>query len=91
MGDGVPQVGQGLQRDQGLLGGQAAEPAEQELDELPDASHEVGVIEWIDYRNTAELSILPPIGPALAALADPYAAVTDTALDAVTDANYTWV
>lgn len=65
--------------------------AEQELDELPDGSHEVGVIEWIDYRNTAELPIFPPIGPALAALADPHAAVTDTALDAVTDANYTWV
>lgn len=65
--------------------------AAQELDELPDGSHEVGVIEWIDYRNTAELPIFPPIGPALAALADPHAAVTDTALDAVTDANYTWV
>lgn len=44
--------------------------AEQELDELPDASHEVGVIEWIDYRKTAELPIFPPIGPALA---DPHA------------------
>ncbi|WP_242537571.1 NUDIX hydrolase [Streptomyces sp. BRB081] len=39
--------------------------AEQELDELPDGSHEVGVTEWIDYRKTAELSIFPPIGPAL--------------------------
>ncbi|QDY81444.1 NUDIX hydrolase [Streptomyces qinzhouensis] len=29
--------------------------AEQELDELPDGSHEAGVIEWIDYRRTAEL------------------------------------
>ncbi|MFD9271265.1 NUDIX domain-containing protein [Streptomyces goshikiensis] len=65
--------------------------AEQELDELPDGSHEVGVIEWIDYRKTAELPIFPPIGPALAALADPHAAVTDAALDAVTDENYTWV
>ncbi|MFD8637971.1 NUDIX domain-containing protein [Streptomyces sp. NPDC059533] len=65
--------------------------AEQELDELPDGSHEVGVIEWIDYRKTAELPIFPPIGPALAALTDPRATVTDAALDAVTDANYTWV
>ncbi|MGW6575413.1 hypothetical protein ACWGAN_25085 [Streptomyces sp. NPDC054945] len=62
--------------------------AEQELDELPDGSHEVGVIEWIDYRKTAELPIFPPIGPALA---DPHAPVTNAALDAVTDANYTWV
>ncbi|MYQ46557.1 NUDIX domain-containing protein [Streptomyces sp. SID4985] len=65
--------------------------AEQELDELPDGSHEVGVIEWIDYRKTAELPIFPPIGPALAALADPRAAVANAALDAVTDENYTWV
>ncbi|AZM93610.1 NUDIX domain-containing protein [Streptomyces sp. W1SF4] len=65
--------------------------AEQERDELPDGSFEVGVIEWIDYRKAAELPIFPPIGPALAALASPRAAVTDAALDAVTDANYTWV
>ncbi|MFD4172416.1 NUDIX domain-containing protein [Streptomyces anulatus] len=65
--------------------------AEQELDELPDGSHEAGVIEWIDYRKTAELSIFPPIGPALAALAGPRAAVTDAALEAVTDENYIWV
>ncbi|MGW0365879.1 NUDIX domain-containing protein [Streptomyces sp. NPDC002990] len=62
--------------------------AEQELDEFPDGSHEVGVIEWIDYRKTAELHIFPPIGPALA---DPRAAVTSAALAAVTDANYAWV
>ncbi|MDH6222471.1 hypothetical protein [Streptomyces pseudovenezuelae] len=65
--------------------------AEQELDELPDGSHEVGVIEWANYRKAAELAIFPPIGPALAALADPRAAVTNAALDAVTDKNYTWV
>ncbi|RPK88546.1 hypothetical protein EES47_13960 [Streptomyces sp. ADI98-12] len=65
--------------------------AEQELDELPDGSHEVGVTEWIDYCKTAELSIFPPIGPALAALAIPRAVVTDAALEAVTDENYTWV
>ncbi|MFJ7787075.1 hypothetical protein ACIQY8_31220 [Streptomyces albidoflavus] len=47
--------------------------------------------EWIDYRKTAELSILPPIGPALATLATPRAVITDAALEAVTDENYTWV
>ncbi|MFD9515883.1 NUDIX domain-containing protein [Streptomyces sp. NPDC059979] len=65
--------------------------AEQELDELPDGRHEVGVIEWIDYRETAELPIFPPIGPALAALADPRASVAGAALNAVTDENYIWV
>ncbi|GGN45207.1 NUDIX domain-containing protein [Streptomyces fuscichromogenes] len=65
--------------------------AEQELDELPDGSHEVGVIEWIDYRKTADLPVFPPIGPALAALADPRTSVPDAALAAVTDENYTWV
>ncbi len=65
--------------------------AEVELDELPDGSHEVGVIEWIDYRTAAGLPIFPPVGPALAALSDPRAAVTDAALEAVTDDNYTWV
>ncbi|MER7178556.1 hypothetical protein ABT404_03540 [Streptomyces hyaluromycini] len=65
--------------------------AEQELDELPDGSHEIGMIEWVDYRKAAGLPIFPPIGPALAALADPRAPVTNTALPAVTDANYTWV
>ena len=65
--------------------------AEQELDELPDGSHEIGVIEWIDYRTTAGLPLFPPIGPALAALPDPRATVGDAALDAVTDDNYTWL
>lgn len=65
--------------------------AEYELDELPDGGHEVGVIEWIDYRETAGLPIFPPIGPALAALDHPRATVADAALDAVTDENYTWV
>ncbi|MFJ9822808.1 NUDIX hydrolase [Streptomyces sp. NPDC101160] len=65
--------------------------AETEQDELPDGSHEAGVIEWIDYRTTVELPIFPPIGPALAALPDPRAAVAEVALEAVTDENYTWV
>ncbi|MFE4263759.1 NUDIX domain-containing protein [Streptomyces sp. NPDC056883] len=65
--------------------------AKQELDEQPDGSHEVGIIEWIDYRKTAELPIFPPIGPALAALATPHAGVADPALKPVTDQTYTWV
>ncbi|MFK4108778.1 NUDIX hydrolase [Streptomyces sp. NPDC002176] len=65
--------------------------AEQELDEQPDGSHEVGTIEWIDYRKAAELPIFPPIGPALAALDNPRAPIGNAALDAVTDDNYTWV
>ncbi|MFB6615556.1 NUDIX domain-containing protein [Streptomyces sp. NPDC056367] len=65
--------------------------AERELDELPDGSHEIGVIEWIDYRKAAELPVFPPVGPALAALEDPRATVADAALEAVTDENYTWV
>ncbi|MEU8543062.1 NUDIX hydrolase [Streptomyces sp. NPDC048717] len=64
--------------------------AETEQDEQPDGSHETGIIEWIDYRETAELPIFPPIGPALTSLPDPRAAVTDAALPAVTDENYTW-
>ncbi|MFF4582116.1 NUDIX domain-containing protein [Streptomyces sp. NPDC001373] len=62
-----------------------------EHDELPDGSHDIGVIEWIDHRETAGLPLFPPIGPALAALPDPRATVADAALDAVTDETYTWV
>jgi 8-oxo-dGTP pyrophosphatase MutT (NUDIX family) len=62
-----------------------------EYDELPDGGHELGVIEWIDYRKTAELPIFPPVGAALAALAHPRAIVRDTELPAVTDDNYTWL
>ncbi|MFB6523710.1 NUDIX domain-containing protein [Streptomyces sp. NPDC056401] len=65
--------------------------AEQEFDEQPDGSHEVGVIEWIDYRKTTELPIFPPIGHALAALVTPRAGVADSALKPVTDQTYTWV
>ncbi|MFE9664010.1 NUDIX domain-containing protein [Streptomyces sp. NPDC005955] len=64
--------------------------AEAERDELPDGSHEVGAIEWIDYRKTAGLPIYPPVGPALAALPNPRSTVADAALEAFTDENYTW-
>ncbi|MFC8582981.1 NUDIX hydrolase [Streptomyces sp. NPDC057217] len=65
--------------------------AETELDEQPDGSHETGVIEWIDYRQTAHLPVFPPIGPALAALPHLHATTANAALEAVTDDNYTWV
>ncbi|MFM9611482.1 NUDIX domain-containing protein [Streptomyces niveiscabiei] len=65
--------------------------AVRELDEQPDGTYEVGVIEWVDYRTTVGLPVFPPIGSALTALPDPRAVVGDAALDAVTDENYTWV
>lgn len=65
--------------------------AEQELDELADGSHEVGIIEWIDYRKTADLPLFPPIGTALAALPSLRAHVANAELPAVTDQNYRWV
>ncbi|GAA2697296.1 NUDIX hydrolase [Nonomuraea recticatena] len=48
-----------------------ARMAVEEYDELPDGNREIGIVEWIDYRKTAELPIFPPIGPALAALPSP--------------------
>ncbi|WP_116209366.1 NUDIX domain-containing protein [Streptomyces olivoreticuli] len=65
--------------------------ATEEHDELEDGSHEVGVIEWVDYRKTSQLPIFPPIGPALAGLSSPLAVVRDAALPAVTDETYAWV
>ncbi|MFB4317738.1 hypothetical protein [Actinomadura sp. 21ATH] len=61
-----------------------------EYDEVP-GGHEVGLIQWIDHRATADLPIYPPIGTALAALSSPSAALADAALPAVTDDNYVWV
>ncbi|MFF4403814.1 NUDIX hydrolase [Streptomyces sp. NPDC001404] len=65
--------------------------ATEEHDLQEDGSHEIGVIEWVDYRKTADLPIFPPIGQALAILPNPRAAVEDAALPAVTDDNYSWV
>ena len=64
--------------------------AAEEYDEVP-GGYEVGVIEWVDYRTVAGLPLFPPIGAALAALPSPRAAITNAALDPVTDDNYTWV
>lgn len=66
------------------------ELAIEEYDEVP-GGHEVGLIQWIDHRTAADLPIFPPIGPALAALPSPSAALTDAALPAVTDDNYAWL
>ncbi|MGW2188591.1 NUDIX domain-containing protein [Streptomyces sp. NPDC001667] len=71
--------------------GTRATLATEEHDELEDGTHETGAIEWVDYRKTADLPIFPPIGPALASLTSPHATVTNAALPAVTDENYTWV
>ncbi|WP_229699051.1 hypothetical protein [Wenjunlia tyrosinilytica] len=65
--------------------------ATEEYDELEGGGQEIGHVEWIDYRETADLPIFPPIGPALAALPTPIAPQTDAALPAVTDDNYVWV
>jgi ADP-ribose pyrophosphatase YjhB (NUDIX family) len=61
-----------------------------EYDELPDGSSEPGIIEWVNYRNTAEIPLFPLIGVALAHLPTPYAAIGNPLLPAATDANYTW-
>jgi 8-oxo-dGTP diphosphatase len=65
--------------------------AVEEYDEQPDGGHEIGVVEWIDHRDTADLPIFPLIGAALAALPSPHAVVADAALPAVTDDDYVWV
>jgi 8-oxo-dGTP pyrophosphatase MutT (NUDIX family) len=64
--------------------------ATEEYDEHPDGSREVGLIEWIDYRETAGLPLFPPVGPALAALPTRHSPVADASLPAVTDRTYTW-
>jgi 8-oxo-dGTP pyrophosphatase MutT (NUDIX family) len=68
-----------------------ARMATQEYDELPDGGHEIGIVEWPNYRKTATLPIFPPIGAALAALPTPHAPAGDPALTAITDDNYTWL
>lgn len=62
----------------------------EEHDELPGGSVDVGAIEWVDYRETDDLHIYPPVGHHLAALHTPRAAIADAALEAITDANFTW-
>lgn len=68
-----------------------AELATQEYDDLGDGCSEVGHIVWIDYRQTADLPLFPPIGPHLAALPSPDAPVGEFELPPITDADYTWI
>ncbi|MGW4893500.1 NUDIX hydrolase [Kitasatospora sp. NPDC004240] len=63
----------------------------QEFDELPDGSHDVGEVVWIDYREIGGLPLFPPIGGVIAGLASPRAPLPAFELEPVTDRNYTWV
>ncbi|SDT51425.1 NUDIX domain-containing protein [Streptomyces sp. TLI_053] len=65
--------------------------ATQEFDELPDGSHEVGTVEWHDYRKVDGLPLFPPIGKQIAALDSPTAPVRHFELAPITDENYTWI
>ncbi|WP_329562490.1 NUDIX hydrolase [Kitasatospora sp. NBC_01266] len=65
--------------------------ATQEFDELPDGGHEVGTVEWIDYRKVGELPLFPPIGRVLAQLPSPEAPLSEFELEPITDQNYTWI
>ncbi|WP_043468933.1 NUDIX domain-containing protein [Kitasatospora sp. MBT66] len=68
-----------------------AQLATEEYDELPDGGHEVGHVEWVDFRKTADLPLFPPIGAALSQLPSPDAPVTAFELAAITNDNYTWI
>jgi 8-oxo-dGTP diphosphatase len=61
-----------------------------EYDEQPDGSTETGLIEWVDYRKTAEIPLFPLIGEAIASLPAPDALTGNPLLQPVTDQNYTW-
>ncbi|SDS49099.1 8-oxo-dGTP pyrophosphatase MutT, NUDIX family [Streptomyces sp. TLI_053] len=65
--------------------------ATQEFDELPDGGHEVGTVEWHDWRKVDALPLFPPIGTQIAALASPTAPVHRFELEPITDENYTWI
>lgn len=65
--------------------------ATEEYDELDGGGHEIGHVEWVDYRATAGLPIFPPIGAALAVLPTPFSPQASATLPAVTDDNYSWV
>ncbi|MFD1539398.1 NUDIX domain-containing protein [Nonomuraea guangzhouensis] len=61
-----------------------------EYDNLPDGGHELGVIEWVNYRKTATLPLFPLIGPALTALPTPGSPTANAWLPPITDNNYIW-
>jgi 8-oxo-dGTP pyrophosphatase MutT (NUDIX family) len=65
--------------------------ATEEFDELPGGRHDIGTVEWIDYRRTGDLPLFPPIGKVLAQLPSPAAPLPSFELEPVTDADYTWI
>nr|WP_248628167.1 NUDIX hydrolase [Nonomuraea coxensis] len=65
--------------------------ATHELDEMAAGGHEVGHVQWIDYRQAADLPLFPPVGAALARLAGPAARPGAVELPAVTDKEYSWI
>ncbi|SDJ02654.1 NUDIX hydrolase [Nonomuraea jiangxiensis] len=64
--------------------------ATHEFDELAEGGHEIGHVQWVDYRQ-ADLPLFPPIGAALAQLPTPTARPSTVELPAVTDKEYTWI
>ncbi|MFJ5882824.1 hypothetical protein [Kitasatospora cineracea] len=59
--------------------------------ELPDGTHEIGAVEWHDYRKVDALPLFPPIGRQIAELDAPTAPVRTFELEPITDRNYTWI
>ncbi|MEV5572427.1 NUDIX hydrolase [Spirillospora sp. NPDC052269] len=64
--------------------------ATEEVDETP-TGHDVGRIVWLPYRETAALSLYPPIAARLAALPSPNAPISDASAPAFNDVNYSWL
>ncbi|MFC5185145.1 NUDIX hydrolase [Actinomadura harenae] len=64
--------------------------ATEETDDTP-GGHDVGRIVWVPYRDTAGLSLYPPVAARLAALPSPDAPVTDAAVPPFNDTNYSWL
>jgi ADP-ribose pyrophosphatase YjhB (NUDIX family) len=65
--------------------------ATHEFDKLAEGGHEVGYVQWIDYRQAAGLPLFPPMGAAFARLASPTARPSTVELPAVTDNEYSWI
>ncbi|MEU1729264.1 NUDIX hydrolase [Nonomuraea sp. NPDC005692] len=61
-----------------------------EYDDLPDGSIELGIIEWVPYRQLQHLPLFPLIGAVVSALASPDAPTGNPYLPPITDDNYSW-
>ncbi|WP_431921294.1 hypothetical protein [Nonomuraea jabiensis] len=48
-------------------------------------------MQWVYYRQAADLLLFPPVGAALADLASPTARPSTVELPAVTDKEYSWI